>query len=123
MNCGSRVPFFSNAKEREIPWLRTFMREPIVRLSPKDAASRALVHGDYVRVSSPVNEAGIVFRLEVSATVKPGCIDVLHGWPEANANELIPRDFDPISGFPPYKEGLCEVRLEQSYKTAKGAAA
>jgi hypothetical protein len=33
----------------------------------------------------------------------------MHGWAKANVNELIPREFDPISGFPPYKEVVCEV--------------
>jgi len=56
-----------------------------------------------------VNPSGIVAKLEVTNTLKPGVIDMLHGWAEANVNELIPRDFDPISGFPCYKEGLCEV--------------
>ena len=34
---------------------------------------------------------------------------MFHGWDKANVNELVSRDFDPISGFPPYKEGLCQV--------------
>jgi hypothetical protein len=33
----------------------------------------------------------------------------MHGWAGANVNELIPRQFDPISGFPPYKEVVCDV--------------
>jgi len=36
-------------------------------------------------------------------------VGVEHGWKDANVNELIPRKFDPISGFPPYKEIICEV--------------
>jgi anaerobic selenocysteine-containing dehydrogenase/Fe-S-cluster-containing dehydrogenase component len=109
MNCGSRVPFYSNAKERELPWLRRFMPEPVVRLNPQDAKSRGLENGDTVRVTAPVNEVGIVLKLETTGTVKPGVIDILHGWPQANANELITRDFDPISGFVPFREGLCQI--------------
>jgi hypothetical protein len=45
----------------------------------------------------------------ITNTVRPGSTDMLHGWEKANANELLPRDFDPISGFPPFKEGLCQV--------------
>jgi anaerobic selenocysteine-containing dehydrogenase len=110
MLCGARVPFFSNAKERELPWLRRFMPEPVAKLGRADAEARGLKDGDAVRVTSPVNEEGIVFKLEITNTLKPGVVDVLHGWAQANGNELIPRDFDPISGFPPYKEGLCEVQ-------------
>ena len=47
--------------------------------------------------------------LEVTNIVKPGVIDMFHGWEKANINLLIARDFDPISGFPPFKEGLCQV--------------
>jgi anaerobic selenocysteine-containing dehydrogenase len=109
MNCGSRVPFYSNAKERELPWLRRFMPEPVVRIHPADARSRGLAAGDTVRVTAPVNETGITLKLETSETIKPGVIDILHGWPQANANELVTRDFDPISGFVPFREGLCQI--------------
>jgi anaerobic selenocysteine-containing dehydrogenase len=109
MCCGSRTPFYSNAKERELPWLRRFLPEPVVKLNPSDALSRGLCDGDTVRVTAPVNEVGITLKLRTSETVKPGMIDILHGWPQADANELITRDFDPISGFVPFREGLCQV--------------
>jgi anaerobic selenocysteine-containing dehydrogenase/Fe-S-cluster-containing dehydrogenase component len=109
MCSGSRTPFYSNAKERELPWLRRFLPEPVVKLNPSDALPRGLTDGDTVRVTAPVNEVGITLKLRTSETVKPGMIDILHGWPQADANELITRDFDPISGFVPFREGLCEV--------------
>ena len=46
--------------------------------------------------------------------VKPGVMDMFHGWSQANVNELVSRDFDPISGFPPYKEGLCQIRKAEA---------
>jgi anaerobic selenocysteine-containing dehydrogenase/Fe-S-cluster-containing dehydrogenase component len=109
MNAGSRVPFFCHSKERTLPWLRRFMPDPVVRVAREDAAARGLADGEAVRITSPVNPSGIVAKLEVTNTLKPGVIDMVHGWAEANVNELVPRDFDPISGFPCYKEGLCEV--------------
>jgi anaerobic selenocysteine-containing dehydrogenase len=109
MVVGSRVPFYSNAKHRELPWLRRFMPEPVARLHTSDALARGLRDGDKVRVTAPVNGTGIVVTLKTSETIKPGIIDLLHGWPQADANELITRDFDPISGFVPFREGLCEV--------------
>jgi len=110
MCCGSRTPFYSNAKHRELPWLRRFLPEPIVKLHPSDAASRQLKDGDKVRVTAPINNEGIVLTLKTSESIKPGMIDILHGWYGADANELITRDFDPISGFVPFREGLCEVQ-------------
>ncbi|MEG0322796.1 MAG: molybdopterin dinucleotide binding domain-containing protein, partial [Raoultibacter sp.] len=109
MNSGSRVPFYTHSKERHLPWLNQFMPEPVVRLSKGDADFRNLAHGDMVRITSPVNDTGIVAKLEVTNIVRPGTIDMFHGWSKANVNKLISRDFDPISGFPPFKEGLCEI--------------
>ena len=34
---------------------------------------------------------------------------MFHGWEDANVNKLVSRDFDPVTGYPPYKEGLCQV--------------
>lgn len=109
MNSGNRVPIYTHSKERDVPWLKSIMPEAIIRLCRKDADERGLSEGDMVRITSPVNRDGIVAKLEVTNIVKPGVIDMFHGWSKANINLLIPRDFDPISGFPPYKEGLCQV--------------
>lgn len=110
MNSGSRVPFYTHSKERHLPWLNQFMPEPVVKLTKADADERGLSDGDKVRITSPVNKEGIEAKLEVTNTLRPGMIDMFHGWSKANVNELISRDFDPISGFPPFKEGLCQVQ-------------
>jgi anaerobic selenocysteine-containing dehydrogenase len=89
------------------------MPEPVIRINPRDARERGLNPGDAVRVTAPVNTTGIVVKLETSETIKPGVVDILHGWEKANANELITRDFDPISGFVPFREGLCQISAEQ----------
>jgi anaerobic selenocysteine-containing dehydrogenase len=109
MNAGSRVPFFCHSKDRELPWLRRFMPDPTVNLGKEDAAARDLNEGDLVRITSPANNDGIVAKLVITNTLRPGAIDIHHGWRQADANELIPRIFDPISGFPVYKEGLCQI--------------
>jgi anaerobic selenocysteine-containing dehydrogenase len=109
MNAGSRVPYFCHSKDRELPWLRRYMQEPTILLGRQDASERGLSDGDLVRITSPANEPGIVAKLVITNTLRPGTIDMHHGWPQADVNELIPRIFDPISGFPVYKEGLCEV--------------
>jgi anaerobic selenocysteine-containing dehydrogenase/Fe-S-cluster-containing dehydrogenase component len=112
ISAGARVPFYSNSEHRDLPWLRRFMPEPVVKLAKQDAAARGLKDGDAVRITSHVNPEGIVMKLVITNTVRPGMVDILHGWAEANANELLPRVFDPISGFSAYKEGLCEVKKE-----------
>ena len=84
------------------------MPDPIVRMYPTDAEERGIAEGDWVYVSTQLGE--IKARAELTKMVKPGCMDMFHGWSQANVNELVSCDFDPISGFPPYKEGLCQIR-------------
>lgn len=108
LNVGNRLPIYTHSKQRNLPWLKAIMPEAFVRLYPTDAQARGLVEGDDVYVSTDKGE--IKCKLEVTNIVKPGCIDMMHGWSKANGNELTSRDFDPISGFPPFKEGLCQVR-------------
>lgn len=107
LNTGSRVPMYTHSKQRNLPWLTQFMPEPIVRLNPVDAEERGLVDGDKARVFNDFGE--IEMTVEVTNLVLPGCVDMFHGWSQANVNLLIPREFDPITGYPPFKEGLCEV--------------
>ncbi len=107
LNTGSRVPMYTHTKERNIPWLNQFMPEPIVRLNPVDAEERGLVDGDRARIFNDLGEIEMV--VEVTNLVLPGCVDMFHGWVGANVNLLVSRDFDPITGYPPFKEGLCQV--------------
>lgn len=108
LNSGSRLPFYTHSKLRNMPWLREIMPDPVVRLNPADAAKRGIKDGDNVVIEAPLGS--IKVKAQVTNLVMPGVTDIFHGWEQANVNELIPRNFDPISGFPPYKEGLCDVR-------------
>jgi hypothetical protein len=47
--------------------------------------------------------------VESTNMVMPGVVDIFHGWHQADVNKLTTRDFDPITGFPPFTCGLCEV--------------
>lgn len=107
MNSGSRVPFYTHSKLRDLPWLNQFMPDPIVRLHPKDAEERGINDGDEVKISNHNGE--ITMKAEITNLVLPGVIDVFHGWHQADINLLTTRDFDPITGFPPFRSGLCQV--------------
>ena len=107
LNAGSRLPYYTHSKLREIPWLNQFMLEPVVRLHPQDARDRSIGTGDVVRVFNHQNE--IEMKAEVTNLVHAGMVDIFHGWHQANVNLLTTRDFDPITGFPPFRCGLCEV--------------
>ena len=107
LNTGSRVPMYSHSKLRDCPWLNQFMPDPIVRLHPKTAAERGLEDGEQVRVFNHLGE--IEVKLEVTNLVLPGVVDIFHGWEKANVNKLTEREFDHVTGYPPFKSGLCQV--------------
>lgn len=108
LNSGSRVPYYTHSKLRGLPWLNQFMPDPVVRLHPKDARDRDIADGDGVKVFNQFGE--IKMKAEVTNLVLPGVVDIFHGWSKADINLLTSRDFDPITGFPPYRSGLCEVK-------------
>lgn len=104
---GNRVPWYVHSKYRHTPWLNQFMPEPVVVMCPEDAEARGLADGDAVRLFNHLGEVAV--KVAVSNIQQPGVVEFLHGWAQANSCELVDRVFDPISGFPTYKDGCCEV--------------
>jgi anaerobic selenocysteine-containing dehydrogenase len=108
MLSGCRVPFITHSKWRDdSPWLLELQAGPVLTINPVDAARRGLQKGDRAIVKSQYGQ--IQVKISQSIIVPPGVVSMMHGWAQANVNELIPRSFDPISGFPPYKDAVCEV--------------
>jgi len=105
---GSRLPYITHSKWREdAPWLLELQREPLLTIHPDDAAQREIEKGDMVVLRTSCGEMRVKAR--PTGIVPRGVVAIMHGWAKANVNELIPRKFDPISGFPPYKEAVCAV--------------
>ncbi|KPK25447.1 MAG: hypothetical protein AMK69_14285 [Nitrospira bacterium SG8_3] len=105
---GSRLPYITHSKWRQdAPWLLELQRDPQLTINPEDAPQRDISTGDAVILKTPYGQMRVKAKLTVM--VPPGVVGIMHGWAGANVNELIPRQFDPISGFPPYKEVVCEV--------------
>ena len=76
-------------------------------MNPIDAESRGLVDGDEVKMFNQLGELRL--KVAVSNIQQPGVVELHHGWEDANSCELIDTVYDPISGFPSYKDGLCEI--------------
>jgi anaerobic selenocysteine-containing dehydrogenase len=105
---GSRVPYITHSKWRgDSPWLLELQRDPLLTINPKDAAKRDVHRGDEVYLKTAYGQMRV--KAKPTIMVPPGVVGIMHGWAKANVNELIPRQFDSISGFPPYKEVVCEV--------------
>jgi anaerobic selenocysteine-containing dehydrogenase len=108
MLSGCRIPFITHSKWRDdSPWLLELQPGPVLTINPEDAARRGLREGSEAIVKSQYGQ--IRAKINTSIIVPPGVVSMMHGWAQANVNELIPRSFDPISGFPPFKDAICEV--------------
>ena len=105
---GARVPFYTHTKWRDVPWLSEFQPEPVVNLNPGDAAARGIREGDKVVIENA--HGRITVKAHLTEMVSAGMVDMFHGWVKQDVNTMLTRDFDPISGFPPYKSALCQVR-------------
>ena len=64
---GSRLPYYTHSKLREIPWLNQFMPEPVVRLHPQDARDRNIGAGDIPDNLLPFYEALQEKQIDLSA--------------------------------------------------------
>ncbi len=105
---GSRIPYITHSKCRDdSPWLLELQKEALLSINPKDARERGINQGDLVQLKTPFGEMKVKARPTIMVPQK--MVAVMHGWANANVNELIPRQFDPVSGFPPYKEVVCSV--------------
>jgi anaerobic selenocysteine-containing dehydrogenase len=105
---GSRIPFITHSKWREdAPWLLELRREPLLSINADDAQKRDIASGDTVVLKTAWGQMKV--KAKPTIMVPPGVVAIMHGWAGANVNELIPRQFDPISGFPPYKEVVCDA--------------
>ncbi|MBK1720688.1 molybdopterin-containing oxidoreductase family protein [Thiocystis violacea] len=108
LTSGARTKFDTHSQHQHMARMRRAVPEPLVEIHPLDAEPRGIADGETVRVSSP--RGAVRFVARVTEGIKPGVVHCTHGWHGANINELTDdRHLDPISGFPPFKSGLCQV--------------
>jgi anaerobic selenocysteine-containing dehydrogenase len=106
-NTGSREPFFQHTRHRNNPRLRELQPDPKLDINPVDAASRGIKQEDNIVVSTPLGK--LTVKANLTQMAKPGQVHLYHGWVEADVNSILPRTFDPITGFPAFKSQLCQV--------------
>ncbi|MBI2954030.1 MAG: molybdopterin-dependent oxidoreductase [Chloroflexi bacterium] len=106
---GGRLSSFTHSQFHNSPSMMAVNPKPLLDINDEDAAALGIVDSDPVAVESPRG------RIDVYAKVTPdivrGVVQIAHGWPgNANANLLVDHENRcPISGYPPYKVGLCKV--------------
>lgn len=112
LTTGARLPMFMHSRMYRIPWMRQLRPDPMVDINPKDAAQRGVAADEWVSLATP--RGAIRVRANLTELVPPGVVSMYHGFPGADANDLIDPDYrDPISGYPGYKSLLCDVRRLQ----------
>jgi anaerobic selenocysteine-containing dehydrogenase len=110
---GARKLLYLHSRFRNIPRFRTAIPDPEVEMHPDDAVALGVSDGDTVRVASRIGGVEIAVKVVAPNEITPGCLQITHGWTEANVNLITHDDrFDPISGFPLMKS--VEVRVEKT---------
>ena len=121
LTTGARSKNYTHSQGRLLVTLKRREPYPRVQINPADAAERGIDDGEWIEISSPVG--AIDMRAWVTDDVAPGVVHAVHGWATANINELVPdTGLDPISGFPPFGSGLCQVTRRAARSTREGAA-
>jgi len=123
---GARQPGFFHTENRQLPWLRSLHRDPIVQIHPDAAANEGIKEGDWVVIESPRGKvrqraqffAGMDKRI-VSAQHAwwfPEKKDPGHGWAESNINILTDNAYegcDPTFGATNIRTLLCKIYPEK----------
>jgi anaerobic selenocysteine-containing dehydrogenase len=109
LTSGGRQKYFTHSQQHNVDAMLKHDPYPRAQIHPVDAEIRSISTGDKVEISSP--RGVITFRADVTDIIKQGVVHCFHGWNDANINELTDdAHLDPISGFPPFKSLLCEVK-------------
>ena len=106
----AKLPQFCHSQHRNVPSLRRLVPDPEVSVHPETARARGIADGDWVVVETPTGE--VRARARYDAALDPRVVCAQHGWwGAASYNEAIAsREADPISGSPPHRAYVCELR-------------
>ncbi|MCX8021453.1 MAG: molybdopterin-dependent oxidoreductase [Syntrophorhabdaceae bacterium] len=109
LTTGARLPMYMHSRMYRVPWTRGLRPDPMVDINPKDGEERGIKQNERVVLSTP--RGSIMVKANLTEYVPPGVVNMYHGFPGADVNELIEPDYrDPISGYPGYKSLLCDIR-------------
>jgi anaerobic selenocysteine-containing dehydrogenase len=110
LGTGTRLPMYVHSRTFRNAWNRNLHPNPTVSMNSSDATERGIANNDEVILSTPRDS--IKVRALVTNTIAPGVVNIYHGWPDVEVNQLIESDYlDPISGFPGFKSLVCEVKI------------
>lgn len=109
LSTGTRIATAIHSRFHETPWARSLRPEPLVEINRQDAAALGIDQNDPVVLYSAKGEIRV--RAKLTGKIKPGHLQMLHGYTEANVNLLISTThLDPYTGFPGFKGTRCNIR-------------
>jgi anaerobic selenocysteine-containing dehydrogenase len=113
LTSGGRSRNYMHSQGNFLSTLRDREPDPLVQINPADASERGLSDGEWVEISSPIG--AVTMKVKVTDAVLPGVVHAVHSRIGHDINEIIPDEgLDPISGFPPFKSSLCEVKRQNT---------
>lgn len=99
LSTGDRVRAYQHSQFRISDFYLKIEPEPRVDIHPETAELFSIHNGDRVKVTTRYGEVMVQARL--TDEVRKDSLRMLHGWEEANINELTGLEhLDPLSGFP-----------------------
>ena len=120
LSTGYRQPFYFLSQYRNIPWLRSFQKDPVVQIHPDTAKKYGIEDGDWAWIESP--RGRIKQKARLFPGIHPGVVMAtancfypeepgpLHGLLTSNPNVLTSNDHcDPMFGSPDLTALLCKV--------------
>lgn len=87
LSVGARLPFALHSRMHEVPWTRSLRPDPMADLNDGDAAALGVGEGDWITIESTAGTLAV--RANPTARILPGCLQMYHGYREADANELV----------------------------------
>lgn len=105
---GSRIPGAIHSRLHGTAMSRALRQEPTADMNCGDCRRLELREGDSIVISTP--RGSLTVKVHPTQSVPAGLVNLYHGYPEANANDLLDEDhLDPYSGFPAYRSTRCAV--------------
>jgi anaerobic selenocysteine-containing dehydrogenase len=124
---GARKRIYYSSRYRNIDKFKKRIPYPVIEIHPDDAKILMVEDGEKVIVESRINKIEIRVKIIDALQIKPGVVQITHGWDEANVNLLTDdNDLDPISGFPNLKNvrvKILKINPRHSRKNLSSAMA
>ncbi len=120
LTTGARKSLFYHSRHQNIPRFRTVHPEPEAEIHTDDAKRLGIQDNDFIEVISEKGSIRIRARILHRTELRPGVIEIYHGWECCPVNILTFDDVnDPISGFPLLKGVPVRIEKADPYETDK----